>query len=130
MSEETTIYDKNNIKITNLRAVFGGKTYSVSNITSVESKRIEPSGCLPIGLSISGSLFILVGVYNIKYEPGILMLGVLAFVLLFFSNRASKPTWSVTLTTAAGEVKACTSPDQQTIKQIVEAINNAIVQKG
>jgi len=45
-------------------------------------------------------------------------------------NRSAKPTYTVSLTTASGEVKACESHDQQTIRQIIESLNTAIIQKG
>jgi hypothetical protein len=130
MSEETTIYEKDNIKITNLRAVFAEKTYSVSNITSVETKKINPSGCLPAGLICFGLVLFVYGASDLKQNIGSIVFGLLLFGLVFIIVKTTKPSYAVSLTTAAGEVKAYSSLDQATIKQIVEALNTAIIQKG
>lgn len=128
---ETVIYEKNNVKITNLRAVFSEKTYPISNITSVGSKRIEDGSCLPFSLFIIGVLLLMVGV--LKVLDGIysyLLYSALFLGLGFFLHRSRRPTFAVGITTASGEIKALTSPDEMVIKEIVEALNNAIVQKG
>jgi uncharacterized membrane protein YiaA len=130
MSEETTIYEQHSIKITNLRAVFGEKTYSVANITSVEAKTIAPSMGLAFIIFVVGIVLFLVGVANFKENLSYIIWSIGCFVLFYFMNRSAKPTYTVSLTTASGEVKATESGDQQTIKQIVEALNTAIIQKG
>ena len=41
MAQEKNIYEKGNIKITDVRAVFGKKTYAISDITSIEKGLIK-----------------------------------------------------------------------------------------
>lgn len=130
MSEEVTIYEQNGIKITNLRAVFGEKTYSVANITSVEAKTIQPSTGLAFTIFVIGLLLFFAGVADLKENLGLIIWALGCFVIFFFMNRSAKPTYSVSLTTASGEVKAYESPDQQIIKTIVQSLNTAIIQKG
>ena len=130
MSEETTIYESEGIKVTNLRAVFAEKTYSVANITSVETKEIAPSGCLPIGLVIFGIFSIIGGISSFQDNWAWLIWGAIAIGLFVAVNKNSRSSWAVNLTTASGEVKAYTSQDQETIKKIVDALNDAIVKKG
>jgi hypothetical protein len=130
MTEEITILESGKIKITNLRAVFAEKTYSVSNITSVETKQINPSGCLPFGLVVASIIFFMLGVTDLKENWQFILFALLSFGLFIVLYRGSKPSWAVSLTTASGEVKAYESPKQDEIKKIVDALNNAIVQKG
>lgn len=129
---EVSIYEKADIKITNLRAVFGPKTYSISNITSVEGQRIEPSGCLLFFFIITGILFSAIGLPNIIDNQfyGFCVIGILMFGLAFIVFKSSKPTFAVNLTTASGEIKAYTSDNQESILEIVNALNDAIIQKG
>lgn len=130
---ETVIYESNGVKITNLRAVFGAKTYSISNITSVESKTIEPNGCVTGVLVMVGVFMIMFGIVSIVNKDPLWALLVLG---LFFAGggfalyRTAKPTYSVNLTTSAGEVRAHDSYEWSEIGPIVEALNNAIIQKG
>ena len=128
--EEITIYEQGNIKITNLRAVFEGKTFSVSNITSVEAKRVDPSSCLPVGILIAGFIFIALFFNDMRENIAMLIAGIVFVGLFIVIQKASKPTWVVSITTSSGEEKAYTSPEQETIQKIVESLNNAIVQKG
>lgn len=130
MTEETIIFQNGDIKITNLRAVFGEKTYSVSNITSVEAAKINPSSCLPMSVFLLGIFLILIGIVDIKQNFSYILFGALAFVIFYFLNKVSSPSWAVSITTAAGEIKAYKSTDQESIKKIVDALNNAIIQKG
>ncbi len=130
MTEEITILESGKIKITNLRAVFGNKTYSVSNITSVETQKINPSGCLPFGFAVTSIILLMLGLTDIKENYQFIFYALLSFGLFIVMYRGSKPSWAVSLTTASGEVKAYESAKEDEIKKIVEALNNAIVQKG
>ena len=40
---ETSILEEGNVKITNLRAIIGTKTYAMSNVTSVNMGKNKPS---------------------------------------------------------------------------------------
>lgn len=128
---EATIYEKNDIKITSLRAVFGAKTYAISNITSVESKRIDGNGCLPAGLMILGVLLFIYGIPRLlDGDFTWAIYGLIAFGLGFLIHRNNRPSFVVSLATASGEIKAYTSDSQETITEIVKALNDAIIQKG
>ena len=130
MNEETTIYQQGSIKITNLRAIFAEKTYSISNITAVETKTIEPNKNLEFVLLFAGLSMFVCGVTDPSKNIQWLIFGVLALVIFYFMYRASRSTYAVNITTASGEVKAYTSQDQAAIQTIVQALNTAIVQKG
>lgn len=129
MADEKVIYEQGNIKITNLRAVFGEKTYSMSNITSVEKSKVEQTGCAIPGLIIAGILL-----FMYSFADGInWMLLVVGLVMVgggIYASRSEKPDYLVQFGSASGEIKAYKSKDQDEIKAIVEAINTAIIQKG
>ena len=128
MAEEITIYEKNDIKITNLRAVFGSKTYAINSITSVEAKSENKTGCAPAGLFIGG-LFIAVFGYA-GDGNGLLVFGlILAFMGLGVLLTA-KATYIVQIASASGEIKAFTSKNKTDIDPIVTALNDAIIKKG
>jgi hypothetical protein len=128
MSEETVIYESGEIKITNLRAVFGPKTYPVANITSVENKRIDPNTKGTGFFMLFGIAFLLIGLTGQNWGTAILGAAMIG-ISLYISNSA-KPSYAVSLVTAGGEVKAIESNDEATIKTIVNALNDAIVKKG
>lgn len=132
MPEETILYEQGDIKITNLRAVFGNKTYAISNITSVEKGSIPPSNGLALILIIVGVMFsFLAFIANASVRLGMLLLGVVMALGGFGSMfLGSKTEYYVQFASSAGEVRAYSSDNQNEIESIVKAINNAIVQKG
>lgn len=129
---EVPIYEKADVKITNLRAVFGAKTYAIANITSVEGQTIESNGCLLASVILMGIFFTLVGIPFIldKQSFGMFIFGVFMFALAYLIKKSQRPSYAVNLTTASGEIKAYTSFNQQSIQEIVNALNDAIIQKG
>ena len=77
-------------------------------------------------------LFILAVVFSFAdgVSWGLLLLGAAGIGLGAFVARTTKPEYVVQFGSASGEVKAYKSTNQDEIKQIVEAINQAIIQKG
>jgi len=130
MTEEKVIYEQGNIKITNLRAVFGEKTYAMSNITSVEQGTKQPSGCFSFSFLIGGVFLIIFAFRSIEENWGMLALGIIVGIVGIVTLRYQKPEYVVQFGSASGEIKAYTSLNQDEIKQIVQAINEAIIQKG
>lgn len=129
MADETVIYQNDMVKITNLRAVLDGKTYAISNITSVSSKRIEPNRIMEFIFLFAGLGLVVAFVTNMSNWQNLLY-GVICLGLVYFFNKISKPTYTAIISMTNGENTALRSPDEVVIKQVVEALNNAIVQKG
>ena len=128
MAEENTLYENNDVKITNLRAVFGSKTYAVNSITSVDTKTESSPGCAPAALLIFGLFMALFGYTG---DSSILMIaGILVAVVGGVVVFGTKPTYIVRIASASGEVKAYTSQNKADIDSMVAALNNAIIQKG
>lgn len=127
--EEKTIYEQGNIKISNLRAVFGEKTYAMSNITSVSKSSDTPNGCFVIGLILGG---LLAGVFGLS--DGLDWTWIISGVVLFGAGialaRSTRANHTLQIGSSSGEIKALTSQDETLIKELVDAVNKAIIQKG
>jgi hypothetical protein len=133
MTDETVILETGTIKITNVRAVFGSKTYAVSNITSVDAKAISPSGCAPIALIVIGAGFGISAAFRASTTDSwwvTLLIGVAFMALGFRTAAKAVEDYSVNLTTAGGEVTAYQSKDKAEIQKIVAALNEAMIKNG
>ena len=129
-TEETVIYQEGNIKITNARAVFGDKTYSMANITSVEKGAAsDNSGCFVVIF-----LFLGIGLISTSFSDGFdfgyLVTGLVFGGIAIYMALSRKSGYVVKFGSSSGEIKAYTSSSEEEIKKIVAAINAAIIQKG
>ncbi len=155
-NSEITFYQDQSVFITNTRAVIGGKTYAMANITSVTvgeiaAKRIPgiliaaiggPLTCccgvlLSAGLtsmfavtlqnqSSSGPAGALGTILNI----GFLLVSFLIVVGGVALAIMAKPTYVVKIGSSSGEADALLSKDKEYILKIVNALNDAIVKRG
>lgn len=130
MTEETVLYEDPRVKITNARAVIEGKTYPVANLASVGMSKQSPSGLLPMILFIIGGFMVLFNLQDIAQNIGNLITGAIILGLGFVVVRASKPTYILSLSTSAGEIKALQSDDQAYIQKLTDALNQAIIQRA
>jgi hypothetical protein len=115
--------------------MIGSKTYAMSNITSVEMGRKDPSGCGPGVLILVGIVMAVgggVGISENSVGSGAvwLVFGALAIFGGVMASKRAKPTYTVKIGSASGESNIMESRDQPTIQQIVNAINEAIVKRG
>lgn len=146
-SEEATIYEQGDIKITNLRAVFGSKTYSVSNISAVEEDVKVPSHAGALILCMIGGFGILLFIISLinsfsapSYDATMntsrainwvsLAVGVVFIAVGVPMFRSGKNTYTIKVSTSSGEIKAFETRSAELSNGIVEALNTAIIQKG
>ena len=129
---EEILLETENFKVTTARAILGGKTYAMSNITSVKMVKASAIAIFPIlGLAI-GVILMLGGFATIRDSgrPLLFILG-LAFVAGgILSLMRAEPTYHVRIGSPSGEADVMSSKDQATIQNIVDAMNNAIVKRG
>ena len=120
--EEKVFFDEAGIKVTKQRIVVPAQTYAMSGITSVTSLKQNPSRIGPIVLVVLG---LLIAFVMDSLILGLLLLagGVAWFVL-------HKPTWIVQLQSASGATEAYSSKDEDLVARIIEAINNAIIERN
>lgn len=125
---EETIFKEGSVKITNLRAIIGSKTYAMSNITSVSLSGIEPSNGGAFASLLFGGLAGLASVAAQNWWLCAFFLLIAAFggVVIY----QSAPTYAVIIASASGETNALASKEEHRIRCIVEAINTAIVRRG
>lgn len=131
MAEEKVIYEQGNIKITNLRAIFGDKIYAVSNITSVTRKeKTNLSAFLPVVIIVVGIAFISLALFNDVINWAIILYGIFMIIGGYFLALLLHTEYSVQIGSAAGETQAYTSKSITKVTEIVQAINTAMIQQG
>ena len=127
-SEETVYYQDEKVRITNSRAVIGDKTFAMANITSVAAEVTRGNYLLPVLLLPAGLCTASIGL--LSDEQSIFVVGIIFILAAFAVSGQAKNRYSVTIGSASGESNALTSTDKDYISDIVEAMNEAIIQRG
>ena len=135
VEQEKFFWNSENIKITNARAIFRDTTYALANITSVKLFKQPPSKTPTIILVIVGLILGGAGlcVFSSGNDPGgivILVLGVAAIGFGIYISTKAKPNYFVRISSSSGEVDALQSKDRAFIQSIVDAVNQAIIERG
>jgi Family of unknown function (DUF6232) len=128
MTTEKTYSQQGDITVTSARFIVGSQTFAMRNITSVQIVENKPNNPYPGYLMIIGCVTALIGFSNSSISAGILGLVIAAAGVYWAWHQTS--TFSVVLTTAAGEVSAYTSQNRKFIATIVEALNLSIAERG
>ena len=122
--QEQSFFNSGGVTVTNARAIIGGTTYSMANITSVSVGMTPASRGGAILLALFGC------VLAAATDGGGKGLGVLLLILGIAWAVMAKATYIVKLGSAGGETQALSSKDQPFIEQVVNAMNNAIIHRG
>src|SRR5258705_14011881 len=128
---ERTILEEGDIKITNLRAVIGTNTYLLTDVISVGMTKDRTGiGCAIaafVGVGILLGLFSLVSeVYNSEIcLTGIISLGAAVVVALL-----APPDYILQIRSMSGKAEILRSMDEDYLRRIVDAINNALVRRA
>lgn len=117
---EQKIFENGDVVVTDKRFIVGGRTYSVANITSVRALERTPNRIIPIIIVVLGLLTIS------RLQGGAIFLIALGALWLFLAKKS----YHVGVTTAAGEVQALTTRDEQLVTEVVQALNRAITMQG
>ncbi|MCT8866313.1 DUF6232 family protein [Shewanella xiamenensis] len=123
--EEKVFFNKGNVMVTNSRFIVNGQTYAISNVTSVKASENSSSQASVFLLFILGFMCFFLDAGYVGVGVGILL-----WVIAFYDFKTIKHTYSVILNTSAGENKALSSQDEGYVKDIVKALNDAIVSRG
>ncbi|MCK0069133.1 DUF6232 family protein [Kordiimonas laminariae] len=118
--EEKVFFDSNNVSVSNSRFIVSGQTYAMSNVTSVKTgTNVDPKA--------PKILIIIIGLITTAFSAviGLILIAVGIAILM-----SSKDSYSVILSTAAGENQALTSDDKNHIEKVVAALNEAIISRG
>ena len=126
---ETKYLEDGNVIVTNARAVLKGKTFAMVNITSVSMGEVPPNRMIWIILALVG-----VAIAGCSLSSGKVNLGgVLGILLCIFGlviAAGLKKQYAVRIGSAGGETVGLSSFDREYIQKIVNAINQAIVNRG
>ncbi|KAB2902829.1 MAG: hypothetical protein F9K35_03600 [Burkholderiaceae bacterium] len=118
--EEKTFFEYENVKVTNARFLVDGQTFAMSNITSVASAQDDPSRVGPI----------LVMLFGFAMCASNLVAGLIVAAIGALWWWKQKSTYHVMLKTAGGETKALTSNQEDYVRKVIAALNDAIVHRG
>ncbi len=119
----------NEVRITSTRAIMRNKTYPMTNISSVSI------GTTPANRSAAGCLALLgvLAVFSLVVSDSKAMplLGAVVFVALAVAAwKAAKPMYSVRIGASGGETDGLTTTNKELVGKIVDAISDAIVERG
>lgn len=130
---ETEIYQGSNVRVTNQRVVVDSTTYAVRNVTSVRAQTTPPNRRWAVifllvgaGLTLTGGMLVYDVVTDVSASVFGLGIACLAIGVLLW--RLGKTIHAAVTTTSAGEVPVLESEDAEEVRQIVDAINTAIIQ--
>ena len=128
---EAVIFKKGTVRITNMRAIIGNKTYVMSNVTSVSVAKQKPNYALLIIIVplLVGGLFATFGGLS-QQDLNVGLAGIAALALGIWMLRSARTKYIVKIGSASGESNALRSQDEGYIREIVKAMNEAIVRRG
>ena len=127
---ETTFYQNasGTVNITNARAILDGKTYAMSNITSVNMGIISANRALPIVILIVSGLAAIFSLLNNSAGAFVLFAAVCG--LTYFYYRSLKDKFIVKLGSSSGESDGMSSTNKEEIQKICAALKESIVSRG
>ena len=125
---ERTLLKVGTVKITNLRAIFGAKSYELSNITSASLQAQEPNLFLPVFFAIMLAVFsVLVAISDLGEYSQCLQVGSysgIAGILFFLISRKAK--YRVLIKNPVSELVVLETDDRDYAEKVVTALNDAI----
>lgn len=123
--KEKVYYSDGAITVTSTRAVLGAKTYAMANITSVtlaEEQKGAGCGCVLLGVGI----LLAIGLFSAEgFVVGVIgvVMGIIGLMLM------SQKSYIVRIGSASGEANALENSSQEYIRTIVDAVNQAIIDR-
>ena len=126
---EETYYQHGDVLVTSARVAFGQKTYALANISSVSMVSESPSVTPVFVLVLVGLIIGLCAASMDALVVG-LALGGLFIGLGIVCALTGKTKYTVRVSSASGEANAAASTNKDGVQAIVDAINEAIVQRG
>jgi len=125
-SERVLYQDASGALVSTTRAVLASVTYPISSISSVRKAAVGKSCWGPV-LGVIGLIALIGGIGD--KDLGVGVFGAIALVIAGAIVNA-KGEVAIVLATTGGETTALKSYDRAAITAIVEALNQAIVERG
>ena len=122
-----------NAQVTSARVSVLGKVYALSAITSVEVT-IHQQSFAAVSVLIGFAAIVIMGCGGMM-PFGLMTIasfitGIGLLVGIGFVNKNNAPMYQLKLVTSAAEVLALESPDQHSIMEVKDAIENAIIHRA
>jgi hypothetical protein len=117
---EKVYYRDEDVRVTSARAIVEGKSYAMSQITSVEAVEIPADTKTAVA-------FITWGAILAVPTGGLSLIFLIVGIIMYAMAR---PRYAVCIASASGEADALVGPDPERIDRVVAAINRAIVERG
>ena len=134
MTDEHIFFNEGGVFVSNSRAVIGGTTYSMSNITSVRKGSTPPKQGCAILLLLAGLLVTIGSLLTFAEDVGagviMLLFGIGVAAAAAYWLRSLRPTFHVVTASASGETQALSSQDEGLVDRVVSAVSEAIVHRG
>jgi hypothetical protein len=121
--KETSLFDDGRVSVSSSRFVANGQTHLISEITSVRLVHIPARRGLALLLFLIGATYLFTGFNDLMLPLIFILMGFIAWIV-------ATPKYIVVLVNATGEVKALRRSDQESIKKITDALNEALALKG
>lgn len=125
---EKTIRKVGSVRITNLRAIFGAKSYELSNITSVSLQMDEPKLFFPVFFAVTmGFCSVLIAISNLEDYGNWLQIGLyLGIAAIFFFIISRKTKYKVQIRNPVSELTVLETYDGNYAESVVKALNETI----
>ena len=125
---EFVILKESHVKITNLRAIIGLKTYLISSIHSVRMHVYEPKLFLPVFFMLIASVCsALVALSDMEDYSRYLTIGLFIGIGgLLFLLLSTKTKYGVRVRSSVGELNILETKDKDFVERIVSAIQEAL----
>ncbi len=133
---EVTYLQNDDVTVTSSRVLIGGKTYALSNLTSVSLVTVPPNNIYAVVVGSMGTVFGLValGIGALLSFDGGKIFGVsviiVSIAMAAYEANKQKTKYFVRIGSASGESNALWAHDEAYIQTIVSAINEAVVKRG
>jgi len=124
MADESVYYRNGEVSVTSARFIVGSQTYAMRNVTSVKGITIWPGRLVPIAIIILG-LVCIATISAVGISIGTILVASGVWLL-----KTRKPTHAILLTTAGGEIRAYESEASKEIGDVLDALNEAIVERA
>lgn len=131
--DETVFLEQGNIKVTNARFIVKDQTYAMASVNSVKVTKtdITPSNLFPIILIIISVVWLMNSIASPNGLASFFWpLGLLGFSILWLRSIKQAYEYRIMLTTSSGETPALKSTNDQDIRPVEKALNEAIVFRG
>jgi hypothetical protein len=128
--EEKAYLESKDATITTTRAIISGKTYTMSHVTSVQAAKIPKSQTWPVITILAGGALLLGGLTDTSAYGGCLGFGILLLVIGIGWAVSNKDKYAVRIGSSSGETDALVSVNQKAIQKVVDALQEAIVERG